>query len=152
MEPTNVTEPGLYAPIVTKPPPVLPSPKRFVLVRSGVRVPFGPDAAVCPHGVNAREFAAYVGYGKSPLETIRTATTNASELLGGDDRGLIAAGKIADLIGVPGSPLEDIKVMEQAAFVMKGGPTADADAARVASQDRPSPISPPCLRGGWPRR
>lgn len=106
---------------MAKPPHVIPSPTRFVFFRSGVRVAFGTDAAVYPHGVNAREFAVYVGYGMSPLEAIRTATTNASDLLGGDDRGVIAAGKLADLIAVPGDPLEDIKVMEQVSFVMKGG-------------------------------
>jgi imidazolonepropionase-like amidohydrolase len=57
----------------------------------------------------------------SPLDAIRTATTAAADLLGVGDRGVIAAGKLADLVAVPGNPLSDIKVMEQVSFVMKGG-------------------------------
>ena len=74
-----------------------------------------------PHGVNAREFAVYVGYGMSPLDAIRTATTAAADLLGVGDRGVIAPGKLADLVAVPGNPLEDIKIMERVSFVMKAG-------------------------------
>ena len=57
----------------------------------------------------------------TPLDAIRTATTCAADLLGVGDRGVIAAGKLADLVAVPGDPLKDIKVMEQVSFVMKGG-------------------------------
>jgi len=90
-------------------------------VKAGVKVAFGTDAGVYPHGVNAREFAVYVSYGMSPLDAIRTATTAAADLLGVADRGVISPGKLADLIAVPGDPLKDIKVMEQVSFVMKGG-------------------------------
>ena len=90
-------------------------------VKAGVKVAFGTDAGVYPHGLNGREFAVYVDYGMSPLEAIRSATTAAADLLGVVDRGVIAAGKLADLVAVPGDPLKDIKVMEQVSFVMKGG-------------------------------
>ncbi len=90
-------------------------------VRAGVKIAFGTDAAVFPHGENAKEFASLVDRGMSPLDAIRTATTNAADLLGVTDRGTIAAGKLADLVAVPGNPLENIRVMEQVRFVMKGG-------------------------------
>lgn len=57
----------------------------------------------------------------SPLEAIRSATMHAAELLGVDDRGVIARGLLADIIAVPGNPLENIRVMEDVRFVMKGG-------------------------------
>ena len=98
-------------------------------VKAGVKVAFGTDAGVYPHGVNAREFAVYVGYGMSPLDAIRTATTAAADLLGVGDRGMIAAGKLADLVAVPGDPLKDIKAMERVSFVMKGGAVVRGPAA-----------------------
>ncbi len=88
---------------------------------AGVRIAFGTDAAVLPHGMNAKEFAVYVQAGMRPLEAIRTATINAAELLGTPDRGEIAAGKLADLIAVPGDPLVDITVLERVSAVIKGG-------------------------------
>jgi imidazolonepropionase-like amidohydrolase len=90
-------------------------------IRAGVKIAFGTDAAVYPHGDNAREFAVYVGYGMRPPDALRTATVNAADLLGVNDRGVIAAGKLADLIAVRGNPLEDVKVLEQVLWVMKGG-------------------------------
>jgi len=90
-------------------------------VAAGVKVAFGTDAAVFPHGQNAREFGALVERGMSPLEAIRSATVRASELLGVDDRGVIAPGKLADLVAVPGDPLADVHVLERVEFVMKGG-------------------------------
>jgi imidazolonepropionase-like amidohydrolase len=90
-------------------------------VRAGVKIAFGTDAAVYPHGDNAREFAAYVGYGMRPADAIRTATINAADLLGLNDRGTIAPGKVADLIAVRGNPLEDVRVLQQVLWVMKGG-------------------------------
>jgi imidazolonepropionase-like amidohydrolase len=89
--------------------------------RAGVKIAFGTDAAVIPHGDNAHEFAVYVGYGMRPLDAIRTATINAADLLGVNDRGVIAPGKLADLIAVKGNPLENVRVLEQVQWVMKGG-------------------------------
>jgi imidazolonepropionase-like amidohydrolase len=90
-------------------------------IAAGVKVAFGTDAAVIPHGENAREFAVYVGYGMRPIDAIRTATLNAADLLGVTDRGAIAPGKLADLIAVPGNPLQDVRTLERVTFVMKGG-------------------------------
>lgn len=90
-------------------------------VQAGVKIAFGTDAAVIPHGQNAHEFATMVALGMSPLEAIRAATVNAADLLGRDDRGAIAAGKLADLIAVPGNPLQDIRALQHVTFVMKGG-------------------------------
>jgi imidazolonepropionase-like amidohydrolase len=90
-------------------------------IRAGVPIAFGTDAAVMPHGLNAREFAAMVELGMEPLQAVRTATVHAADLLDLDDRGVIAPGKRADLVAVPGNPLEDIRVMEDVRFVMKGG-------------------------------
>ena len=72
---------------------------------SGVKVAFGTDAAVYPHGLNAREFAVMVKLGLTPLQAIQAATVNAADLLGWSDRvGAIEAGKFADLIAVQGDP------------------------------------------------
>ncbi len=90
-------------------------------VAAGVKIAFGTDAAVYPHGDNAKEFAALVDRGMTPIEAIRAATVNAADLLGVDDRGRIAPGLLADLIAVPGNPLEDVRVLEDVRFVMRGG-------------------------------
>lgn len=90
-------------------------------VRAGVRIGFGTDAGVYPHGDNAREFAVYVESGMTPLDALRSATLDAAELLGVDDRGVIAEGMLADLVAVPGDPLRDIRVTERPVFVMVGG-------------------------------
>jgi imidazolonepropionase-like amidohydrolase len=97
-------------------------------IAAGVKIAFGTDAGVFPHGENAREFAVYVKLGMAPLEALRTATINAADLLGKDDRGVIAAGKLADLVAVPGDPLQDITATERAIWVMAGG--------RVVRDDR----------------
>ena len=88
---------------------------------AGVRIAFGTDAGVYPHGLNAREFASMVSLGMKPADAIRSATLGAADLLGVDDRGEIAPGKLADLIAVPGNPLEDVTALEHVKFVMMGG-------------------------------
>ncbi|HEY6185631.1 MAG TPA: amidohydrolase family protein [Terriglobales bacterium] len=89
---------------------------------SGVKVAFGTDAAVYPHGLNAREFAEYVKLGMTPLQAIQTATVNAADLLGWSDKvGTLDAGKWADLIAVDGDPLQDVTMLQHVKFVMKGG-------------------------------
>jgi imidazolonepropionase-like amidohydrolase len=90
-------------------------------VAAGVRIGFGTDAAVLPHGMNAKEFAVYVKAGMTPIDAIRSATINDAELLGTSDRGEIAVGKLADLIAVQGDPLVDITVLERVVAVIKGG-------------------------------
>ncbi len=89
---------------------------------AGVKVAFGTDAAVYPHGLNAHEFAEYVQMGMTPLQAIQTATINAADLLGWQDRiGALEPGKLADLIAVDGDPLQDITALQHVRFVMKGG-------------------------------
>ena len=89
---------------------------------SGVKVAFGTDAAVYPHGMNAHEFAMYVKLGMTPTQAIQTATVNASDLLGWSDKvGSIDPGKWADLIAVDGDPTQDVTTLQSVKFVMKGG-------------------------------
>lgn len=89
---------------------------------AGVRMAFGTDAAIFPHGDNARQFAYMVRYGMTPIEAIQAATVNGAELIGWpDDVGSIEAGKYADIIAVRGNPLDDVSVLEDVRFVMKGG-------------------------------
>jgi imidazolonepropionase-like amidohydrolase len=90
-------------------------------IAARVKIAFGTDAAVFPHGENAKEFAVYVKFGMLPLDALRTATIHAADLLGKDDRGSIAAGKLADLVAVPGDPLQDITATERVRWVMLGG-------------------------------
>jgi imidazolonepropionase-like amidohydrolase len=89
---------------------------------AGVKIAFGTDAAVYPHGLNAHEFAVYVKMGMTPLAAIQSGTVNAADLLGWSDRvGSLEPGKYADLIAVDGDPLQDITTLERVKFVMKGG-------------------------------
>jgi imidazolonepropionase-like amidohydrolase len=91
-------------------------------VKAGVRIAFGTDSGIYPHGWNARQFAYQVRYGQSPLEAIRSATTGAAELLRMEDHvGRVTAGRFADLVGVAGDPLEDVRLLEDVRFVMKAG-------------------------------
>ena len=89
--------------------------------KAGVKVAFGTDAGAGPHGRNAEEFAAYVDHGMSPIDAIRTATINAAEMMDIKDRGRIQPGLLADIVGVSGSPLDNIRIMEDVKFVMKDG-------------------------------
>jgi len=89
---------------------------------SGVKVAFGTDAAVYPHGLNAHEFAVLVKLGLTPLQSVQAATINAADLLGWSDKiGALEAGKWADIIAVDGDPLQDVTTLERVKFVMKGG-------------------------------
>jgi imidazolonepropionase-like amidohydrolase len=90
-------------------------------IAAKVKIAFGTDAAVFPHGENAKEFAAYVSLGMTPLDALRSATVVAAEALGKEDRGVIAVGKLADLVAVPGDPLQDITATERVRWVMLGG-------------------------------
>jgi len=91
-------------------------------VRAGVKMSFGTDAGVCPHGVNARQFAFMVKYGMTPMQAIQSATVNAADLIGHSELfGSITAGKSADIIAVNGDPLADVRELEYVHFVMKEG-------------------------------
>lgn len=120
----NYEKLGLPAQIIAKAKEVMPAMKKNLThaIQQGVPVAFGTDAAVYPHGLNAREFAVLVRMGMTPLQAIQTATVNASKLLGMEDRiGAIEAGKLADLIAVEGDPTRDVTELERIKFVMKGG-------------------------------
>ena len=93
-----------------------------LVLKSGLPIGFATDAAVVPHGENAREFGYRVRLGQSPMAAIVSATQTAAEIIGWSDRvGTIDAGKFADIIAVPGDPLRDITELERVSWVMKGG-------------------------------
>jgi imidazolonepropionase-like amidohydrolase len=113
------------------PPEIAEKARQAVAVRSkmfknalrmGVKIAFGTDSSVSPHGLNAQELALMVDHGMSPAAALRSATANAADLLGiAKTTGTLEPGKAADVIAVPGNPLTDIKTMEKVRFVMKGG-------------------------------
>ena len=91
-------------------------------VKAGVRLSFGTDAGVYPHGENARQFAYMVRFGMTPMQAIQSATTSAADLMGwSKDVGALSPGHFADMIAVPGDPTADITVLTRVAHVMKGG-------------------------------
>ena len=89
--------------------------------QAGVKIAVGTDAPAIPHGRNADELVALVQRGLPPVEVLRAATIRGAELIGVTDRGRLAEGQLADVIGVPGDPLDDITVTRDVRFVMKGG-------------------------------
>jgi imidazolonepropionase-like amidohydrolase len=90
--------------------------------KAGVKIAFGTDAGVYPHGDNAHEFELMVQAGMPPMFALQAATTHAAELLKHDkDIGSVTAGKFADLVAVPGNPVDDISQMKKVSFVMKEG-------------------------------
>jgi len=98
---------------------------------AGVKMAFGTDAGVFPHGLNGREFALRVQSGVPPMEAIEQATRDAAELIGWSDRvGRVAPGLFADLVATAGDPLADITELERIAWVMKGGEVVRGAGAR----------------------
>ena len=90
--------------------------------QGGARMAFGTDAAVYPHGENAKQFTKMVEWGMRPIDALRAATLNAADLMGWSDKiGELAPGHYADIIAVTGNPLDDVHVLEHVSFVMKGG-------------------------------
>jgi imidazolonepropionase-like amidohydrolase len=91
-------------------------------VRAGVKVAFGTDAGVYPHGGNGKQFRYMVQWGLTPMQAIQAATVAAADLLGWQGKaGVIGKGRAADIIAVPGDPLADVTVLEKVGFVMKNG-------------------------------
>jgi imidazolonepropionase-like amidohydrolase len=91
-------------------------------LRIGVKISFGTDAAVFPHGQNAKEFALMTGLGMQPIDALLSATSTDAQLFGVADRlGTLEKGKLADVIAMPGDPTKDIAVTERVFFVMKDG-------------------------------
>jgi imidazolonepropionase-like amidohydrolase len=107
-------------------------------VKMGVKIGFGTDAAVFPHGQNAKEFALMTGLGMAPIDALRSATSMDADLLGLAQKiGTLEKGKLADIIAMPGDPTQDINETERVSFVMKdgkiirNGPPTSAPAAAV---------------------
>lgn len=120
----NAERIGTPPDLIAKGREVMPAARRNVAraFAAGVKIGFGTDAAVYPHGMNAHEFAVYVKMGMTPLQAIQTATINDADLLGWSDKvGTIEPGKFADIIAVDGDPLADVTTLERVKFVMKGG-------------------------------
>jgi imidazolonepropionase-like amidohydrolase len=91
-------------------------------VKAGVRIAYGTDSGVYPHGWNARQLPYMVRHGMTPMGALQSATVVAAELLGWQDRvGALAPGRYADAIAVPGDPLEDLELLADVPFVMQGG-------------------------------
>jgi imidazolonepropionase-like amidohydrolase len=90
--------------------------------RAGVKIAFGTDAGVYPHGLNGRQFAKMVEWGMTPMQAIQSATIHGADLIGWKDKvGSISVGKYADIVAVTADPLKQISVLENVDFVMKGG-------------------------------
>jgi imidazolonepropionase-like amidohydrolase len=110
--------------MVEKAKVVLPAARQNLAraFKAGVKVAFGTDSAVYPHGLNGREFAVMVRLGLTPMQSIQAATVNAADLIGWSDRvGSIEPGRLADIIAVTGDPTMDVTVLEHVSFIMKGG-------------------------------
>jgi imidazolonepropionase-like amidohydrolase len=111
-------------PLMAKAREVIPMARKNIAhaFASGVKVAFGTDAAVYPHGLNAHEFAVMVKLGLTPLQAIQAATINAADLLGWSGKvGSLEPGAWADIVAVDGDPLQDVTTLEKVKFVMKGG-------------------------------
>ncbi|OLT31425.1 amidohydrolase [Actinomadura sp. CNU-125] len=102
---------------------MFPKARQSVLAayKAGVKIAVGTDAPAIPHGRNAGELTALVQRGLAPADVLRAATVRAAELIDVTDRGRLAEGLLADVIAVPGDPLQDIAVTKDVRFVMKGG-------------------------------
>ncbi len=117
-------------------------------VKMGVRISFGTDAAVFPHGQNAKEFALMIGLGMAAIDALKSATSNDAELLGIAQKvGTLEKGKLADIIAMPGDPIADITVTERVSFVMKegkiirnGSPSMQAAAESTNITDIAAPV------------
>ncbi|PYU05654.1 MAG: amidohydrolase, partial [Acidobacteria bacterium] len=117
-------------------------------VKMGVKISFGTDAAVFPHGQNAKEFKLMVDLGMTPIDALKSATANDAELLGVSQKlGTLEKGKLADIIAMPGDPSSDITVTERVSFVMKEGkiirngpPSVQTAAESTESSDNAAPV------------
>jgi len=88
---------------------------------AGVKMIYGTDAGIYPHGNNAKQFATMVQYGMSPIEAIQAATINAAEALASKDVGILEVGRFADMIAVTGDPGKNVRLLENPTIVIKGG-------------------------------
>jgi imidazolonepropionase-like amidohydrolase len=114
----------LPPPLLAKARDVIPAARKNIAhaFSSGVKVAFGTDAAVYPHGMNGHEFAVMVKLGLTPLQAIQAATVNAADLLGWSGKvGTLEPGAWADIVAVDADPTKDVTTLERVKFVMKGG-------------------------------
>lgn len=151
--PTLMAIQGLRERLAAKalPPPVVPKAQAAIAqsaetvrkaVAKGVRIGFGTDAGVFPHGRNAEEFHFLVEAGLKPIDALKAATSVDAELLGVADRlGTLEPGKLADVVAVPGDPTRDIRVTEKVLFVMKEGVVYRNDRGPAAPAG--VPVQPP---------
>jgi imidazolonepropionase-like amidohydrolase len=113
-------------------------------VTMGIRLSYGTDSGVYPHGDNARQFAVMVRYGMSPMQALQAATRVGAQSLKLDaDIGSIAPGRFADIIAVPGDPTKDVSLMEKPLFVMKGGAVYRGAPAHCAAAPAAWACEPP---------
>ena len=121
----------IIEPMIDKMDPVMAGKAEYVMpiakqnlknaIKANVKIAFGTDTPIIPHGKNAIEFAALMECGMNSMEAIQTATTNSAEMLGLADRGELKQGLLADIIAVDANPIKDISTLEHVKFVMKGG-------------------------------
>jgi len=117
-------------------------------VKMGVKISFGTDAAVFPHGQNAKEFKLMVDLGMTPIDALKAATSNDAELLGIAEKvGTLEKGKLADIVAMPGDPTTDITATERLIFVMKegkiirkGAPIVQNSAKSIESTGEGAPV------------
>src|SRR5213592_3616293 len=117
-------------------------------VKMGIKISFGTDAAVYPHGQNAKEFKLMVDLGMAPIDALKSATANDADLLGITQKvGTLEKGKLADVIAMPGDPTIDITVTERVSFVMREGkiirhgpPTTQSTAESTRSPEVVAPL------------
>ncbi|WP_282113145.1 metal-dependent hydrolase family protein [Maribacter stanieri] len=121
----------IIEPMIDKMDPVMAGKAEYVMpiakqnlknaIKANVKIAFGTDTPIIPHGKNAIEFAALMECGMNSMEAIQTATTNSAEMLGLTDRGELKQGLLADIIAVDANPIKDISTLENVKFVMKDG-------------------------------
>ena len=121
----------IIEPMIDKMDPVMAGKAEYVMpiakqnlknaIKANVKIAFGTDTPIIPHGKNAIEFAALIECGMNSMEAIQTATTNSAEMLGLVDRGELKQGLLADIIAVDANPINDISTLENVKFVMKDG-------------------------------
>src|SRR6266487_3874348 len=157
LTPTLMATEWIMSKIANYPPALQAKAKAAAAARSemfrnalklGVKISFGTDAAVFPHGQNAKEFKLMVDLGMTPVDALRSATANDAELLGiGQKVGTLEKGKLADVIAMPGDPSSDITVTERVSFVMKEGkiirngpPSVQTAAESTESSDNAAPV------------
>lgn len=152
LTPTLMATEWIMAKIDNYPPPLQAKARAAAAARSemfrnavkmGIKISFGTDAAVFPHGQNAKEFKVMVDLGMAPVDALKSATSSDAELLGVAQKlGTLEKGKFADIIAMPGDPTTDITATERVSFVMKEGKIIRNGPASAPSQARSTSDEP----------